>query len=71
MTSTVIPNKEQQRLQALWDLEILDTPTDPTFENLTQIAQSLFEPSASTKSDFAGFYRKSSPFIGKMEKRKS
>lgn len=45
MTLSVIPNKEQQRLQALWDLEILDTPTDPTFDNLTKIAQSLFDVS--------------------------
>lgn len=43
MTASVIDNKEKQRLQALWDLEILDTPTDPTFENLTQIAKSLFD----------------------------
>lgn len=33
----------QQRLDALKELAILDTPSDSTFENLTQITKSLFD----------------------------
>lgn len=42
MPTATPTTQDLNRLQALWDLEILDTPTDPTFENLTQVAQSLF-----------------------------
>lgn len=37
-----LPHNECERLEALWRLNILDTPADPAFENLTQIAASLF-----------------------------
>lgn len=42
MSEITLPYDECERLEALWRLNILDTPTDPAFENLTQIAASLF-----------------------------
>ncbi len=38
-----LQNTEAQRLEALRDLQILDTDADPAFDNLTQVAASLFD----------------------------
>ena len=37
------PDPEDQRLQALYDLQILDTPSDPAFDNLTALLAELLE----------------------------
>ena len=37
------PADEQRRLQALRDLELLDTPAEERFDRLTRIAQSVFQ----------------------------
>ncbi|MYL23251.1 GAF domain-containing protein [Halomonas alkaliantarctica] len=37
------PPNEAQRLQALRELQVLDTPTDQAFDRLTQLARDLFD----------------------------
>lgn len=43
MQTPLFPPDEPQRLQALQDLEILDTPPEARFDRVTRIAQQLFQ----------------------------
>jgi len=42
MKNAPLPHDESQRLEALYALEILDTPKEERFDRLTRIAQSCF-----------------------------
>lgn len=42
METPAIPHDEQQRLQALNDLQLLDTPTEERFDRLTRLARQMF-----------------------------
>ncbi|MGZ9098173.1 MAG: ATP-binding protein [Brevundimonas sp.] len=39
---TVVPDNEQERLEALHALRVLDTPPEPRFDRLTRLAATLF-----------------------------
>jgi|GEM_PF-5682844 hypothetical protein len=43
MQAPDIPANEARRLQALHDLEVLDTPTEESFDRLTQLARDIFD----------------------------
>lgn len=43
MQAPKIPDNEIARLQALRQLEVLDTPPEPRFDRITGIAQHLLE----------------------------
>ncbi|MEE4251616.1 MAG: PAS domain S-box protein, partial [Alcanivoracaceae bacterium] len=42
MEIPAIPHDEQQRLQSLYDLQLLDTPAEERYDRLTRLAQQLF-----------------------------
>ncbi len=43
MRAPKIPDDEQSRLEALWQLRILDTPPEERFDRLTRVARRLFD----------------------------
>jgi PAS domain S-box-containing protein len=43
MTAPLIPDNENQRLAELYDLNLLDTARDASFDSLTQLAAELFD----------------------------
>ncbi|MBU6459294.1 MAG: sensor domain-containing diguanylate cyclase [Proteobacteria bacterium] len=43
MNKPDIPGEEQARLEALWSLGILDTPTEERFDRLTRMAKRIFD----------------------------
>ncbi|MGD9861275.1 MAG: hypothetical protein AB7S90_14610 [Marinobacterium sp.] len=43
MTAPLIPDNENQRLAQLYDLNLLDTARDASFDSLTQLAAELFD----------------------------
>lgn len=42
-TQTQYPDHEAKRLNALWRYQILDTPPEPTFDRIAEMAATLFQ----------------------------